>query len=129
MRTLSLYLLLLFPMAVSATPVSLCWTEKVELLGDELRVFPTSDYVPRVRIKRKGTENFEQYERNPNRKYFDLHEGDIAYLAGGPHDTCKATAASRAAGLGVQFEATFRPPGLPRDFRTEFVLATRSVDD
>lgn len=129
MRTLVFHLFLLAPMAVSAAPANLCWTDKVELQGDELRVFPTSDYVPRISIKRKGTENFERFEPSPTRKYFDLHEGDIAYLAGDPHDNCKATATSRASGLGVQFEATFRPPGLPPDSRTEFVLAPKSVDD
>lgn len=129
MRTLVFHLFLLAPMAVSAAPGNLCWTDKVELQGDELRVFPTSDYLPRISIKRKGAENFERFEPSPTRKYFALHEGDIAYLAGGPHDNCKATATSRALGLGVQFEATFRPPGLPPDSRTEFVLATKSVDD
>ena len=129
MRTLGLCFLLLSPLAVSAAPASLCWTDKVELFGNELRIFPTLDYVPRVSIKRKGTENFERYEPDSNRKYFALHEGDIAYLSGGPHDNCKATAESRTSGLGVQFEAAFRPPGLPPDFRTEFVLATKSAND
>lgn len=129
MRTLVFYLLLLPRMAVSAAPANLCWTDKVELLGDELRVFPTSDYVPRVNIKRKGTETFERFEPSPTHKYFALNEGDMAHLGGGPHDNCKATAVSRASGLGVEFEATFRPPGLPPDFQTEFVLATKSVDD
>lgn len=61
MRTSVFYFLLLSQMAVSAAPANLCWTDKVELLGDELRVFPTSDYVPRVNIKRKGTETFERF--------------------------------------------------------------------
>lgn len=129
MRILVFGLLLLSSAAASAAPGHLCWTDKVQIFGDELRIFPTPDYVPRIIIKRNGTGKAERYELASSDKYFVLHEGDIAYLNGGPHDTCTLTVASRASGLGVLFEAASRPHGLPPDLQTEFVLATKQADD
>lgn len=115
--------------AASAAPVDLCWTDKLELSGDELRVFPTPDYVPRIYIKRKDNEQPEQYKLASSEKYFVLLDGDIAYLGGGPYDNCTLTAMGGASGLGVEFHALFRPNGLPPVSRTEFIVATKPAED
>ena len=129
MRILVLGLLMVSSVAAFAAPVDLCWTDKLELSGDELRVFPTPDYVPRISVKRKNTEQPEQYKLASSEKYFSLLDGDIAYLSGGPHDNCTLTAMEGASGLGVEFHALFRPNGLPPVSRTEFTVATKPAED
>ena len=129
MRILVLVLLMVSSVAASAAPVDLCWTDKLELSGEELRVFPTPDYVPRIYVQRKNNEKPEQYKLASSEKYFALLDGDIAYLGGGPHDNCTLTAMEGASGLGVQFHAFFRPAGLPAVSRTEFIVATKPAED
>ena len=129
MRILVLVLLLVSSVAAFAAPVDLCWTDKLELSGDELRVFPTPDYAPRIYIQRKNNEKPEQYKLASGEKYFSLLDGDIAYLSGGPHDNCTLTAMEGASGLGVEFHTLFRPNGLPPVSRTEFIVATKPAED
>ena len=129
MRKLVLGLLMVSSVAASAASVDLCWTDKLELSGNELRVFPTPDYVPRIYIKRKDNAQPEQYKLAPNEKYFVLLDGDIAYSGGGPHDNCTLTAIEGASGLGVEFHALFRPNGFPPVSRTEFIVATKPAED
>ncbi|MEV4781030.1 hypothetical protein [Burkholderia sp. LMU1-1-1.1] len=129
MRILVLGLLAVSSVAASAAPVDLCWTDKLELSGNELRVFPTPDYVPRIYIKRNGNEQPEQYKLASSEKYFILLDGDIAYLGGGPHDNCTLIAMRGASGAGVQFHALFRPTGLPPVSRKEFIVATKPAED
>lgn len=105
----------------SADAAQICWVERVATHNGELRVYMADGNLWPVRTITHIDGTQTSFERNGD-GFFILKEGESAYLATSPHDSCTAKAITVEGVLGVKLAANACMNG-KCDTATQFVPA------
>lgn len=101
---------------------ALCWIDKIESSGDEVRVFLSEKYRSALwRIDRRGGGVEGAREDSSVLEFFVLREGDVAHLRSGAHDWCQISGERRNDALGINVQALSQPHGFPSTSVTRFI--------
>jgi|GEM_PF-3928347 len=128
---------LLISTSASALAADICWIDHVEKSTTGVNVYFSSSRWVRVQrhddakgsrqetivIDMNATENQQDKDGNPVRKFVAAAEGDQMFASNMPEDSCAITVVKQHGVIGVKAASAMNLPGIPSTHTEKFIPA------